>query len=54
MLLGRVTDIDIAAKTVTSLSPVGTTVTPYDTLIVAAGAGSRISATISFRKLLRA
>jgi NADH dehydrogenase len=39
VLLGRVTDIDVAAKTVTSLSPVGTTVTPYDTLIVAAGAG---------------
>jgi NADH dehydrogenase len=39
VLLGRVTDIDIAAKTVTSVSPLGTTVTPYDTLIVAAGAG---------------
>jgi NADH:ubiquinone reductase (H+-translocating) len=39
VLLGRVTDIDINAKTVTSLSPMGTTVTPYDSLIVAAGAG---------------
>jgi len=39
VLLGRVTDIDINAKTVTSVSPVGTTVTPYDSLIVAAGAG---------------
>ena len=39
VLLGRVTEIDIAAKTVTSVSPLGTTVTPYDTLIVAAGAG---------------
>jgi NADH:ubiquinone reductase (H+-translocating) len=39
VLLGRVTDIDIKAKTVTSVSPLGTTVTPYDSLIVAAGAG---------------
>ena len=39
VLLGRVTDIDLAARTVTSLSPLGTTVTPYDSLIVAAGAG---------------
>jgi NADH dehydrogenase len=39
VLLGRVTDIDIDAKTVTSVSPVGNTVTPYDSLIVAAGAG---------------
>ena len=39
VLLGRVTEIDIKAKTVTSLSPLGTTVTPYDSLIVAAGAG---------------
>ena len=39
VLLGRVTDIDIEAKTVTSVSPLGTTVTPYDSLIVAAGAG---------------
>ena len=38
VLLGRVTDIDINAKTVTSVSPLGTTVTPYDSLIVAAGA----------------
>jgi NADH:ubiquinone reductase (H+-translocating) len=39
VLLGRVTDIDINAKTVTSVSPMGTTVTPYDSLVVAAGAG---------------
>ena len=39
VLLGRVTDIDIEAKTVTSVSPLGTTVTRYDSLIVAAGAG---------------
>src|SRR5687768_6510601 len=39
VLLGRVTDIDINAKTVTSVSPLGTTVTQYDSLIVAAGAG---------------
>ena len=39
VLLGRVTEIDLAARTVTSLSPLGTTVTPYDTLVVAAGAG---------------
>jgi NADH dehydrogenase len=39
VLLGRVTDIDINAKTVTSVSPMGTTITPYDSLIVAAGAG---------------
>ena len=39
VLLGRVTDIDLETKTVTSLSPLGTTVTRYDSLIVAAGAG---------------
>jgi len=39
VLLGRVTEIDIKARTVTSLSPLGTTVTPYDSLVVAAGAG---------------
>src|SRR5215203_2802012 len=39
VLLGRVTDIDINARTVTSVSSLGTTVTPYDSLIVAAGAG---------------
>jgi NADH dehydrogenase len=39
VLLGRVTEIDLTARTVTSLSPLGTTVTPYDSLIVAAGAG---------------
>src|SRR5215210_5517897 len=39
VLLGRVTDIDLGARTVTSVSPLGTTITRYDTLIVAAGAG---------------
>lgn len=39
VLLGRVTEIDLAVRTVTSVSPLGTTVTPYDSLIVAAGAG---------------
>jgi NADH dehydrogenase len=39
VLLGRVTDIGLADRTVTSVSPLGTTVTPYDSLIVAAGAG---------------
>jgi NADH dehydrogenase len=38
-ILGDVTDIDIAAKTVTSDSLGRTAVTPYDTLILAAGAG---------------
>jgi NADH dehydrogenase len=39
VLLGEVTAIDVAAQTVTSHTPVGDTVTPYDSLIVAAGAG---------------
>ena len=39
VLLGRVTDIDLDAKVVTSVSPLGTTVRAYDSLIVAAGAG---------------
>jgi NADH:ubiquinone reductase (H+-translocating) len=39
VLLGRVTEIDLTERTVTSVSPLGTTVTPYDTLVVAAGAG---------------
>ena len=39
VLLGRVTEIDLKERTVTSLSPLGTTVTAYDDLIVAAGAG---------------
>ncbi len=39
VLLGDVTSIDVAAKTVTSQAMVGDTVTPYDSLIVAAGAG---------------
>src|SRR5215204_6290779 len=39
VLLGRVTEIDLGARTVTSVSPLGTTITRFDTLIVAAGAG---------------
>ncbi len=39
VLLGDVVGIDLAARTVTSTSPLGTTVTPYDSLVVAAGAG---------------
>jgi NADH:ubiquinone reductase (H+-translocating) len=39
VLLGEVIAIDVASRTVTSRSPLGTTVTPYDSLIVAAGAG---------------
>jgi NADH dehydrogenase len=39
VLFGDVTSIDVEAKTVTSVSPIGETVTSYDTLIVAAGAG---------------
>jgi len=39
VLLGDVTAIDVTAKTVTSQTLVGETVTPYDSLIVAAGAG---------------
>ncbi len=39
VLLGRVTDIDLGARTVTSVSPLGTTITRYDSLVVAAGAG---------------
>jgi NADH:ubiquinone reductase (H+-translocating) len=39
VLLGRVTEVNLEERTVTSLSPLGTTVTPYDTLVVAAGAG---------------
>ena len=39
VLLGTVTDIDLPARTVTSTSPVGEQVIPYDSLIVAAGAG---------------
>jgi NADH dehydrogenase len=39
VVLGTVTHIDVANRTVTSMSPIGATVTPYDTLIVAAGAG---------------
>ena len=39
VLLGDVTAIDVAARTVTSQTLAGETVTPYDSLIVAAGAG---------------
>ena len=37
VLLGDVTTIDVEARTVTSQAPTGTTTTPYDSLIVAAG-----------------
>ncbi|MFN8193090.1 MAG: NAD(P)/FAD-dependent oxidoreductase [Nocardioidaceae bacterium] len=39
VLLGEVTDIDLTARTVTSRVLGRTTVTPYDSLIVAAGSG---------------
>jgi len=39
VLLGEVTDIDLDARTVTSQAGPGPLVTPYDSLIVAAGAG---------------
>ncbi len=39
VILGEVTDIDLAARTVTSTVLNRVTVTPYDSLIVAAGAG---------------
>jgi NADH dehydrogenase len=39
ILLGDVTQIDLAARTVTSAAPTGDYVTPYDSLILAAGAG---------------
>jgi NADH dehydrogenase len=39
VLLGDVVDIDVNARTVTSTSPLGSTTTAYDSLIVAAGAG---------------
>src|SRR5690349_14430623 len=39
VLLGEVTDIDLEARTVTSQVLGRSTVTPYDSLIVAAGAG---------------
>jgi len=37
VLLGDVTTIDTSARTVTSVAPTGETITPYDSLIVAAG-----------------
>ena len=40
VLLGEVTDIDLVAHTVTSTAGQLTTVTPYDSLIVAAGANT--------------
>ena len=39
VLLGEVTDIDLAERTITSYAAPGPLVTPYDSLIVAAGAG---------------
>jgi NADH dehydrogenase len=39
VILGDVLDVDLDARTVTSVAPDRTTVTPYDSLIVAAGAG---------------
>ncbi len=39
VVLGEVTDIDVDARTVTSQAAPGPLVTPYDSLIVAAGAG---------------
>ncbi len=39
VLLGEVTEIDLSARTVTSMAAPGPLVTPYDSLIVAAGAG---------------
>jgi NADH dehydrogenase len=39
VILGEVTDIDLAARTITSQAAPGPLVTPYDSLIVAAGAG---------------
>ena len=39
VLLGRVTDVDLERRVVTSTSPAGTTAIEYDSLIVAAGAG---------------
>ncbi len=49
VLLGDVTEIDLAARTVTHSTVGRETVTPYDSLIVAAGAGSPGSATTSSR-----
>jgi NADH dehydrogenase len=39
VLLGDVQTIDVDARTVTSVAPEKTTVTPYDSLIIAAGSG---------------
>ncbi len=39
VLLGDVTSVDLQGRTVTSVSPLGSTTTGYDSLIVAAGAG---------------
>jgi NADH dehydrogenase len=39
VILGDVQEIDLAARTVTSIAYQTTTVTPYDTLVVAAGSG---------------
>ena len=40
VLLGNVTDVDLSSRTVTSTVLGKTTVTPYDSLIVAAGSGT--------------
>ncbi|MBC7290776.1 MAG: NAD(P)/FAD-dependent oxidoreductase [Actinotalea sp.] len=39
VLLGTVTEVDLARREVVSTSPAGTTTTSYDSLVVAAGAG---------------
>src|SRR5690606_22106211 len=39
VLLGRVTDVDLESRVVTSVSPLGETTTRYDSLVVAAGTG---------------
>ena len=46
VLLGEVTAIDLAGRTVTSQVLGRSTMTPYDSLIVAAGSGSPTSAAI--------
>ncbi|MGF1645319.1 MAG: NAD(P)/FAD-dependent oxidoreductase [Kineosporiaceae bacterium] len=39
VILGDVLDVDLGARTVTSVAPDRTTVTPYDSLVAAAGVG---------------
>jgi len=50
VILGDVERIDLAARTVTSTAYQTTTVTPYDTLVVAAGSGQSYSANRSLPK----